>query len=77
MQRYRAHENDGEKTSQVQIVRNYVMGVLYFGVGAAVLFSEKLGLKIDNDFPRWMLVAFAVICFLYGTIRIIRAIKKA
>lgn len=55
-------------------IYDYVMGVLWLGIGVVFLWSEKFGLNLDLD-PT-LTIIFGISCLLYGSFRIYRGYQK-
>ena len=55
-------------------IYDYVMGVLWLGVGVVFLFQKKFGLNLGLDLA--LTIIFEVSCLLYGSFRIYRGYKK-
>lgn len=56
-------------------IMDYGMGLIYVGVAAFLLLSEKLGITLAFP-PKPFSYIFAAICALYGGFRIYRGIQK-
>ena len=55
-------------------IYDYVMGVLWLGVGIIFLLPKQFGLNLGFDLA--LTIIFGVSCLLYGTFRIYRGYKK-
>lgn len=70
-----------ENQRQKQIVRmrsvtNYIMGVLFLGVGIFFLIYDKIGIDMMGRKPSYMDIIIGVMFVLYGGWRIYRGYKK-
>jgi len=60
----------------MRTVYNITMGLIILGIGAVMLFNDKLGLNLFQDMNPMMIYAFSGLCIIYGAFRLYRGIKK-
>jgi hypothetical protein len=68
-------DNADKRYIMMRSIMDYGMGVIYVGVAAFLLMSEKLGIELRFP-PKPFSYIFAAICVLYGGFRIYRGIQK-
>ena len=60
----------------MRTVYNITMGLIIIGIGAVMLFNDKIGLNLFETTDPIMIYAFGGLCILYGAFRLYRGIKK-
>jgi hypothetical protein len=69
-------EKQRKSYNLMRTVYNITMGLIIIGIGLVMLFHNKIGLNLFEQFDPIMIYGFGGLCILYGGFRLYRGIKK-